>query len=350
MSGPRATRPTRWRARLLTRLIRLVVRPHLARVTDPVAARARFLATGRWLVPDPPLALFLPDRPGGVPSLWASVAGADAAGAVPRVILHVHGGAYVMGSPRVYRAMAARLAAAAGARALVPHYRRAPEHPFPAALEDVVAVYAGLLERGYPGAGIALSGDSAGGGIALALAGEIARLGWPAPAGVALFSPLVDLTFSGASWTENRARDAMLPAERGPDMVQMWLQGADPCDPRASPLFADWPCPPPPTLVFAAATELLRDDAVRIVARLQAAGGRAELRLAGDLPHVWPYLCPWLPEGCATLAEAGAFLAAALQGGGKAPCGKSFEGYPAPGFAGAVTGQPRAAGPPATRR
>lgn len=342
--------PPGWRARLATRLIRLTVRPHLARVVDPVAARARFLATARWLVPDPPLAVFLPDRPGGVPALWASVAGTEAGAGAPRVILHVHGGAYVMGSPRVYRAMAARLAAAAGARALVPHYRRAPEHPFPAALEDVVAVYAELLERGYPAAGIALSGDSAGGGIALALAGEIARRGWPAPAGLVLFSPLVDLTFSGASWTENRARDPMLPAERGPDMVQMWLQGADPRDPRASPLFADWPRPPPRTLVFAAETELLRDDAVRIVARMQATGGRAELRLAVDLPHVWPFLSPWLPEACATLAEAGTFLAAALQGACKAPCGKSFEGFSAPGFAGAAAPQPCASLPAPTSR
>lgn len=336
-----------WRARLVTRLIRLTVRPHLARVIDPVAARARFLDTARWLVPDPPLAVFLPDRLGGVPALWASVAGTDAGGGVPRLVLYVHGGAYVMGSPRVYRAMAARLAAAAGAQAVVPHYRRAPEHPFPAALEDVRAVYAGLLERGYPPDGIALAGDSAGGGIVLALAGEIARLGWPAPAGLALFSPLVDLTFSGASWTENHALDPMLPAERGPDMAQMWLQGADPRDPRASPLFADWPRPLPPAVVFAAETELLRDDAVRIVAKLEAAGGRADLRLAGDLPHVWPFLSPWLPEACATLAEAGTFLAAALQGACKAPCGKSFEGFSAPGFAGV---HPRGSFPPPTSR
>ena len=319
MSAGSASRSS-LQSRLAGPFLRLTVRRNLARATDPVAARARFLTMARWLMPDPPLGVFLPDRLGRVPALWASVAGTEVAAAVPRVILYVHGGAFVMGSPRVYRALAARLAAATGGRALVPHYRRAPEHPFPAALEDALAVYAALLERGYPARRIVLAGDSAGGAIALGLAGEVLRQGWPAPAGMAMFSPLVDLTFSGASWQENRARDPMLPARRGPDMAAMWLQGADPRDPRASPLFAAWSRRPPPALIFAAESELLRDDAVRMVARLKAAGGRAELRLAGDLPHVWPFMCPWLPEGCETIAQAGAFLGEALDAAGN-DCG-----------------------------
>lgn len=329
--GPR----TSLRARLLVWGMRRALRPVLARETDPVRARQRFLESVRWVCPDPPFALFLPDRMGsaGPPALWASAGGAAGGG----VILYLHGGAFVMGSPRTHRALAARLAAQAGMAALLPQYRRAPEHPFPAALEDALACYRALLERGYAPGRIALAGDSAGGGLALSLLAEIAGRGLPLPAALVGFSPLVDLTFSGASWQGNRSLDAMLPAERGADVAAMWLQGADPADPRASPLFADWEGVGasgrglPPVLLFAAGTELLRDDALRMAARLRAAGGWAEARLAGDLPHVWPFLSPWLPEACSTLREAGRFLAERLRPGaatgGRAPPGPGAQDY-----------------------
>jgi acetyl esterase/lipase len=302
------------RARLLTAASRRLVRPALARQGDIRAARGRFERMAQLFLPDPPRAQFLPDRLGSeeLPALWASVAARDGGG----VILYLHGGAFVMGSPRTHRALAARLGAASGMAALIPHYRRAPEHAFPAALEDGLAAYRALLARGYPPGRVVLAGDSAGGGLALSVAAGAAAAGLPAPAAIVAFSPLVDLTFAGASWDANRARDAMLPAALGPEVARHWLQGADPADPRASPLFAVWPAPPPPALFFAAETEILRDDALRMAARLRAAGGRAEVRLAGDLPHVWPWLCPWLPEACATIAEAGAFVAACRAGNG----------------------------------
>lgn len=303
--------PASLQARLLTRLLRLTARPVLARETAPHTARRRFVTTARLFLPDPPFAVFLPDRlEGGLPALWAGVAGRGGAG----VLLFLHGGAYVVGSPRTHRALAARLAAAAGLTALLPHYRRAPEHPFPTAVEDALAAYRTLLARGYPPGRIVLAGDSAGGGLALALLAILAAEGLPAPAGLVAFSPQTDLTLSGPSWQENAARDAILPAERGAEIRDMYLQGADPTDPRASPLFADWPVPPPPVLLFAAETEILRDDAVRMAARLRAAGGQAALRLAGDLPHVWPMQHRWLPEARATLAEAGAWVARVLHG------------------------------------
>ena len=298
-------------ARLLAPLIRLTVRPGLARARDPERERRRFLRSVRWLLPDPRGARFETVRIAGLPAVWATPRGGGAKGETSGVILYLHGGAFVLGSPRTHRALAARLAGAAGLRALIPHYRRPPEHPFPAALEDAIAVYAALIEQGQHPGRLALAGDSSGGALMLALTAEVDRRGWPMPAALVGFSPLVDLTFSGASWQENRRRDPMLPAERGPDMAAMWLQGADPADPRASPLFAAW-SRPPPALLFAAESELLRDDAIRMAARLRAAGGRAEARIGPDLPHVWPFLCPWLPEGCATIAEAGTFLAACL--------------------------------------
>ncbi|MGY6412441.1 MAG: alpha/beta hydrolase [Alkalilacustris sp.] len=298
------------RARLVTALSRRLARPALARQHDPQAARADFLRAATRFALDPAGALYreVPGGLGGRPALRASVPPRDGAG----LILYLHGGAFVMGSPRTHRALAARLAAQAGMAAVLSDYRLAPEHPFPAALDDALSAYTALLERGHPAERLCLAGDSAGGGLALSLMAEAARRGLPRPAGLVAFSPFADLTRSGASWTENAQRDPLLPAERGADVPELWLQGNPPEDPRASPLLADWPAPPAPTLLFAARTELLRDDALRMAARLRAAGGRAEARIAGDLPHVWPWLAPWLPEANRTLAEAGAFLAACL--------------------------------------
>ena len=300
--------PRSLRARLVTALSRRIARPGLARQRDPQAARTAFLRTARWLTRDPRGAVFreVPGGLGGRPALWASVPPRDAAG----TILYLHGGAFVMGSPRTHRAMAARLAAAAGMAAVLPDYRLAPEHPFPAAVEDALAAYSALLRAGHSPNRLLLAGDSAGGGLALSVLAEAARLGLPRPAGLVAFSPFADLSRSGLSWTLNAASDALLPAERGAEVPALWLQGAAPRHPHASPLFADWSETPPPVLLFASRTEVLCDDALRMAARLRAAGGRAEARIMGDLPHVWPWLSPWLPEANQTLAEAGAFLAA----------------------------------------
>ncbi len=294
------------RARLVSAVLRRSVRPMLARQTDPQAARESFLRGARLFLADPPGHHFRHDHV-GVPSLWAEP-DADTAG----VMLYLHGGAFVMGSPRTHRALAGTLAEAAGQRALLPDYRLAPEHPFPAALEDALAAYRALLDGGHAAETLTLAGDSAGGGLALALLAEMPARGLPQPAAVVCFSPLVDLTFSGASFRENAGRDAMLPAERAAFMRSLWLQGADPQDPRASPLFAGWSAPPA-ALLFASETELLRDDALRMAARMRAAGGQAEARIAGDLPHAWPAFLGWIPEARETVAEAGAFLARCLQ-------------------------------------
>jgi epsilon-lactone hydrolase len=305
--------PVSWQARLLRAGVRLLVRPRLARERNPSRARAWFLLGARLLFRDPPFALYLPDRLQAegqdLPVLWAQVAGVDASA----VLLYLHGGAYIMGSPRTHRALAARLAQEAGIAALLPRYRLAPEHPFPAAFDDAVAAYAALLARGYRGRRIVLAGDSAGGGLALALLAEIGRRGWPAPAALVAFSPLADLSFSGRSMDENAARDTMLPAQRARDMREFYLQGADPADPRASPLFADWSAAPPPVLIQVAESEILLDDGLRMARCLRDAGGEARCDVWGHLPHVWPVFHGWLPEADAALRDAGAFLKAALR-------------------------------------
>lgn len=324
-----------WQARVLGLLSRRVARPRLARQRDPMVARTDFLRSVRLFLPDPPGAVHLPDRVGatpaqpapaprvmpsaaaplgGIPALWARPAGGGGAG----LVLFVHGGAMVMGSPRTHRGLALRLAGPVGCDALLPHYRLAPEHPFPAAFDDVCAAYLDLLARGHRPGRIVLAGDSGGGALALALLAAIGRHGWPAPAGAVVFSPLTDMSFSGASVAQNAARDLLLPAERCDEVAQMYLQGADPRDPRASPLWADWAVPPPPVFLAVAETEILRDDTLRMAARLRAAGGEAVVCRRGippapPLPHVWPFLAPWLPEGRETLAEAQAFIRARLR-------------------------------------
>lgn len=297
-----------WQARLIGAGLRLVVRPRLAREHNPRRARARFLIAARLFFRDPPFAIYLRDRLGtaraGIPALWARVAGTPEHG----VLLYLHGGAYIMGSPRTHRAMAARLAAESGLAAILPRYRLAPENPFPAAFEDAVTAYRTLLERGYPPERIALAGDSAGGGLALALLAEIGRRGLPRPAALVAFSPLVDMSFSTRSMQENAFCDALLPAQRARDMRSFYMPQGDPHDPRASPLFAEWKAPVPPTLLMASRAEILRDDSVAMAERLRAAGGRSECELWDGMAHVWPIFQGHMPEADAALVRAGRFL------------------------------------------
>ncbi len=296
---------------LLNLALRGVVKPRLARETSALAMRRRLETTARIAFRAPPGAVFEEDRlaAGGreVPALRGRV-GAPAAG---RVVLYLHGGAFLAGSPRTHRHLATRLAAAAGAEAVIPDYRLAPEHAFPAAVEDAHAAYAALLSRGHPARGIALAGDSAGGGLAAAVLLTAAAAGLPRPAALVAFSPWADMTGRGASYRANARADAMLPAERLADVAEMVLQGADAADPRASPAlgrFAD----PPPALIFASRTEIVRDDAIALAEALRRAGGEATLRIEPRLPHAWPIFAGLLAAADRTVRDAGAFLSRAL--------------------------------------
>jgi len=295
-----------WQLRLLDLYLRRVERPRLARATDVGPVRHSFDRSARLFFRAPPHGVFLPDRLGGRPFLWAH--------GRPRrsgLLLWFHGGIHVMGSPRTHRGMVAALAMAAGCRAGLPDYRLAPEHPFPAAFDDAVAAWDGLIARGYPAGSIVLGGDSAGGGLALALLSHILVRGGPRPAGLIAFSPLTDLALTGASMTENAGRDALIPSRPRADPLAWYLAGADPRDPRASPLRAGFP-DPPPVFLQAAQTELLRDDTLRMADRLRAAGGAVTRDLWPDTPHVWPIFRGWLPEADEAIARAGRFLAATL--------------------------------------
>jgi acetyl esterase/lipase len=228
------------------------------------------------------------------------------------LLLWFHGGAYCLGSPRTHAAMVTALAARAGVGAVLPDYRLAPEHPFPAAVEDARAAWEGLLSEGWPPGRVAVGGDSAGGGLALALVHGLLAEGAAAPACVVVFSPWTDMTLSGASVRELAWRDAFLPARRLPDVRDLYLAGADPRDPRASPHLGRFRGGPP-TLIQASRAEILRDDAVAVAERMRGDGVEVALELSPGVPHVWQIYHGRLPEADAAIGRAAAFIAAHLK-------------------------------------
>jgi salicylate hydroxylase len=213
-------------------------------------------------------------------------------------VLHLHGGAYTMGSAAGALDLAARLAAAAGGWALVPDYRLAPEHPHPAALEDALAAHRSLTAQGHE---VLVSGECAGGGLAVALALALRDAGEQLPAALHVVSPFCDLTVGGAG--ASTASDPWLGRDRLRILAASYVHGADPATPLISPLFADLRGIPP-LLVTAAEEEALRDDAVRLVDAARAAGVDATLELVPDSVHSF-VLFGFLEEAARTLAAFG---------------------------------------------
>jgi acetyl esterase/lipase len=224
-----------------------------------------------------------------------------------RHVLYLHGGAYRLGAPSTYRHFTWRIAAATQASVLAIDYRLAPEHPFPAALEDAVSSYRWLLAKGGDPRQIAVIGDSAGGGLALALLLKLRDEGQPLPAAAVALSPWTDLALTGVSFTLNAKVDLMLNAGDVPEFAEDYLAGCDPRDPYASPLYGD-PTGLPPTLFQVGAEEILRDDAVRMVEKMRGADCSAELQVWPHMPHVWHLFAPILPEARAAIAEIGRFV------------------------------------------
>ena len=293
-----------WQAGAIGWMCKALILPVFARSALPEPSRSRYARLSRLSFRAPPLSLSQPAQVGGIPGLWVQNQ--------PRrdeVVLYLHGGGYSIGSPETHQAMLAALAARTGMRAFLPDYRLAPEHPFPAAFDDALAAWHGLTRLGYRPNQIILGGDSAGGGLALAVLAHLCQI-VQRPAGLFAFSPWTDLTFTGASLVTNAARERVIPAHRLTEMRALILGGARPGeanDPRLSPLYATFPSPPP-VQIHVAESEILRDDALRMRNRLP----RAEIRLAGDLPHVWPMMHNRLPEARRTLDETASFIAACL--------------------------------------
>jgi monoterpene epsilon-lactone hydrolase len=240
---------------------------------------------------------------GGIPAHWLDAPGTDA----NRVLLFLHGGGYQFGSLASDGELAARLGRASGMRVLFPEYRLAPEHPFPAAIDDVLAVWRWLrTERGISDDSLAVAGDSAGGGLAVALLVATRNDGGARPAAAVLMSPTVDLTSSGASMTERVGQDPISTPGLLHQLASDYLAGADPESPLASPLFTSL-AGLPPLLVLVGTADLLLSDSERLAAAAAEAGVDVRLRVGEGLPHVYPLMLG-TPEADEATERIGAFL------------------------------------------
>jgi len=240
-----------------------------------------------------------------VPASFITPEGADPS----RVILYLHGGAYILGSSETHLETIYRLAKASGVRALSVDYRLAPEHAWPACREDAVAAYRWLLAQDVAPSRIAIAGDSAGGGLTLSTLLAIRDAGLPLPACGAFFSPWVDFTGSGESAKTNGAEDPLVDPRGLTMMVGAILQGRDPAE--SSPLFADLHGLPP-LFVQVGTAEVLLDDSRRLVDKVKAAGGEAELDAWEHMIHGFQAFPTYLPEAIAATERAAAFVRARL--------------------------------------
>ena len=213
-----------------------------------------------------------------------------------RMILYLHGGGYLFLSPASCAGAMAALSQTCAAECIGPDYRLAPEHPFPAAVEDAVAAYAALLARGWRAHEIFLAGDSAGGGLAIAALLAIAEAGHPRPAGAAVFSPWTDLHVRGAS--VDAVGDPNVGGVGLRTMAAAYLNGADPAHPHASPLYADDAllAQLPPILIQVGGRESLLDDSKRFAEKAQRAGVDIAFKIYPGVIHMWIVLGPHLPE------------------------------------------------------
>lgn len=240
---------------------------------------------------------------GGVPSELVSADGASN----DTVTLYLHGGGYVIGSPRTHREFARRLSSASAAQVLVIDYRLAPENPFPAPAEDAVTAYRWLLDEGYAPNRMSIAGDSAGGGLTAATLVSIRDQGLPLPACGVCLSPWVDMEGSGDSMTTRADRDPMVQKEGLVSMAGVYLADADPRSPLAAPMYANLDGLPP-LLIQVGASETLFDDAVRLDEKARAAGVETTFEEWDDMIHVWHIFAPILDEGQQAIERMAEFM------------------------------------------
>lgn len=287
-----------WQLDVLNATLRGIAKGQIARTPDPEhAERAMALASRTFL--QPPF-LAHSERPGGLH--WIRV-GECAPG---KAVLYLHGGGYIAGSPDTHAGMLGRISKLARVEICAPDYPLAQEAPFPAAFEAAVAAFQALNDLNYAPEDIVLGGDSAGGGLCLALLSWCCLQGTP-PAGTFVFSPWTDLALTGESLRANNRSDPILTSDRMGELVDLYLGAADPRDPRASPLYADFPgCSP--VLIQLSETEILRDDGLRMAAHLRSFAADVEVQTEPNAPHVWQIFDGWLPEARASLTRVADFI------------------------------------------
>lgn len=270
------------------------------------AARAPFDSLMSGIVA-PPGVTFREDRVGEVPGWWCEPTDAPPGAA----LLHLHGGWFNLGSAAAYRHLVGHIAGSAGAAAFIPDYRLAPEHPFPAAIEDARASLSGLRARGTER--IAVTGDSAGGNLALSLLSLLGTEPGTAasPLGAVVLSPITDLALTGATWQSRADADPFFVREQAEGLVQAYLNGHDPKDPVASPLYGSL-VGLPPIRVQAGDDEVLLDDSLRFVERAVAAGIDARLDVWEGMPHGFVGGVGQTQAAASALRAIGEFLASRL--------------------------------------
>lgn len=244
---------------------------------------------------------------GGVAAEWISAPNASE----ECTLLYLHGGGYVIGSINTHRDLVSRLSRASGVRGLALDYRLAPEHPFPAAIEDATAAYRWLLESGSAPESIVIGGDSAGGGLTIATLLTLRDAGDPMPAAAACLSPWVDLEGVGASMTSKAAEDPMVQRNGLLEMAAAYLAGHDAKAPTASPVHASLEGLPP-LLIHVGTAETLLDDSIRLAQSAQRDGVSVELETWDEMIHVFQAFAPMLPEGQQSIEKIGKFLSGAL--------------------------------------
>jgi len=269
------------------------LKPRLELAKDPLVVRKLMRPEP---VPIPRGIRITPQEVGGVAGEWVAPESASA------TLLYLHGGGYVGCSPQSHRPITIAFAQR-GLRVFAPDYRMAPEHLFPAAVEDAVVVYRALLERGEK---IVVGGDSAGGGLALALMLSLRDADLPLPSAAVLFSPWTDLAATGESLVTNDRRCAMFRGANIGPTARYYLGSADPRNPLASPLYADLKHLPP-LLIHVGKNEVLLSDSTRLAERARAAGVAVDIKIWPVVPHVWQ-LVPRMPEARKSLREASEFL------------------------------------------
>ena len=293
-----------WQAHAADLFLRATVKRRLKNNTDLADVRAALNGT----MPPPKNVQVHADIIGGVPGEWVR---SEASPANAPTLLYLHGGGYFACSPRTHRPISAFFAHA-GFAVFVPDYRLAPEHPFPAALDDALAAWQALRDSGRAAKHMAVAGDSAGGGLSLALLLKLRDLGQALPAAAALFSPWTDLAATGASVQENADHDAMFWAAGIPAGAAHYIGTDDARNPLISPVYGDMHGLPP-LLIHCGQREILRDDGTRVAAKAQAAGVTVSLRVWDVVPHVWQIAHRLVPEGRESLAEAAAFMRAEIE-------------------------------------
>lgn len=239
----------------------------------------------------------------GIPAEWITPSIVDRG----RGILYLHGGYFISGSIESHRHLAGSIAYAAQAKALIIEYRLAPEHRFPAGIEDALTAYQWMLAQGYEPGQIFLAGDSAGGGLVLSCLLALKERNLPLPAGGVCLSPAIDLTFSGESWKKNLKKELIVNPYTADKLQSIYLGDVHARSPLASPLFGDLPGLPP-ILIQVGSDEMLLSDAQQFAERAKQAGVEVKLEVWPGMQHVWQYAASRLPEGRQAIERIGEFI------------------------------------------